>query len=252
VATSKLLILVAVFFLTSLVSVVTGSTSLITVPVMIVVGIDSHVAVATNMMALIFMSLGGSLPFVKKGIIERRLVPLSIFVTLVGSTIGALLLLRMPVGAVRLTIAVAMIAVAVFSLANRDSGTSERPISNSRKAVGYLATFVLAIYGGFFSGGYVTMLTAVFVIFFGLTFIQSVATTKVTNLFSSTVATLVFASHGVVDYKLGTLLGVTMFFGAIIGGHVAMRLPAVWLRRIFLLAVVTLAGQMLFTLLLRH
>jgi uncharacterized membrane protein YfcA len=54
---SKLLSLVLIFFFTSLISVVTGSTSLITVPVMIEFGIDPQVAIATNMMALIFMSL---------------------------------------------------------------------------------------------------------------------------------------------------------------------------------------------------
>jgi uncharacterized protein len=246
VPASKLAILVAVFFLTSVISVVTGSTSLLTVPVMIAVGVEPHVAVATNMMALIFMSVGGSLPFARKGIIERRLLPVSIVLTLVGSAIGALLLLRVPVRALQLTIAVAMIAVAVFSLMRGDSGVSENAVSNSRRVVGYVATFILAVYGGLFSGGYVTMLTAVYVFFFGLTFLQSVATTKVINLFSSLVATVIFALHGVVDYKRGAVLGVTMFLGAIIGGHVSMRLPAVWLRRIFILAVIGLAAKMLF------
>lgn len=119
-------------------------------------------------------------------------------------------------------------------------------MSNRRRVVGYFATFILAVYGGLFSGGYVTMLTAVSVFFFGLTFLQAVATTKGINLFSSLVATVIFALHGVVDYKLGAVLGVTMFLGAILGGHVALRLPAVWLRRIFLLAVVALAAKMLF------
>jgi uncharacterized membrane protein YfcA len=49
---SKLVILAVVFFVTSVVSVVTGSTSLITVPVLIAFGIEPHVAVATNMMAI--------------------------------------------------------------------------------------------------------------------------------------------------------------------------------------------------------
>ena len=244
---SKLLILVAVFFLTSVISVVTGSTSLITVPVMIAFGVEPHVAVATNMMALIFMSVGGSLPFAQKGVIERRLLPVSIALTVIGSGIGALLLLRIPTGALQLTIAIAMLAVAVFTLLRRDGGTTEHSMSNSRRAAGYFATFILAIYGGFFSGGYVTMLTAVFVLLFGLTFLQGVATTKVVNVFSSLVATVLFAWHGIVDYKLGTILGLTMFLGAVIGGHVALRLPAVWLRRIFLLAVVALAAKMLFT-----
>jgi uncharacterized membrane protein YfcA len=249
VAVGKLLILVAVFFLTSVISVVTGSTSLITVPVMIAVGIEPHVAVATNMMALIFMSAGGSLPFARKGVIERRLLPVSIALTVIGSGIGALLLLCIPTGALQLTIAVAMIAVAVFSLAKRESGANQRSVSSASRATGYVATFVLAVYGGFFSGGYVTMLTAVFVLLFGLTFLQAVATTKVVNLFSSAVATAIFAWHGVVDYKLGTILGVTMFLGAIVGGHVAMRLPAVWLRRVFIVAVIALAAKMFFAVL---
>jgi hypothetical protein len=62
---AKLALLVAVFFLTSVISVVIGSTSLITVPVVISLGIEAHVAVATNMLA--FMSVGGSLPFMGRG-----------------------------------------------------------------------------------------------------------------------------------------------------------------------------------------
>jgi hypothetical protein len=54
----------------------------------------------------------------------------------------------------------------------KESGTAGRPVSRAREAIGYFATFMLAIYGGFFSGGYVTMLTAVFVFLFGLTFLQ--------------------------------------------------------------------------------
>jgi uncharacterized membrane protein YfcA len=107
--------------------------------------------------------------------------------------------------------------------------------------------FVLAVYGGFFSGGYVTMLTAVFVLLFGLTFVQAIATTKVLNIFSSLVATVVFAWHGLVDYKLGVILGLTMFAGALVGGQLALRVPSVWLRRIFILVVVGLAAKLLLT-----
>lgn len=57
---------------------------------------------------------------------------------------------------------------------------------------------------------------------------------------------MIFALHGVLDYRLGAVLGVTMFLSAIVGGHVSMRLPAVWLRRIFILAVSGLAAKMLF------
>ena len=96
-----------VFFFTSVISVVTGSTSLITVPVMIALGIEAHVAVATNMLALTFMSVGGSLPFLGKGVLSRSRLLLSIVLTIIGSGLGALLLLTVPLKTLQTTIALA-------------------------------------------------------------------------------------------------------------------------------------------------
>jgi uncharacterized membrane protein YfcA len=244
----KLTILIAVFFFTSVVSVVTGSTSLITVPVMIALGIEAHVAVATNMLALTFMSVGGSLPFMGKGVLSRsRLLP-SIVLTMIGSALGALLLLTVPLKGLQITIAVAMIGVAIFSLLNKNLGQAshDAPASQAAVMAGYAVTFLLAIYGGFFSGGYVTLLTATFVLLFGMTFLQAVATTKVINVFSSGVATLVFVWRGVVDLKLGIILGVSMFLGALLGSRIALLLSTLWLRRIFIAAVLGLAIKMMF------
>jgi uncharacterized membrane protein YfcA len=244
---AKLAALIAVFFFTSVLSVVTGSTSLITVPVMVAFGIEAHIAIATNMLALTFMSVGGSLPFLGKGILSRSRLPISVGLTVVGSSLGALLVLAVPVRALQTVLALAMIAVAAFSLSNKNLGSVSRDASISRGAevTGYAVIFLLAIYGGFFSGGYVTMLTAAFLVLFGVTFLQAVATTKVINVFSSGAATLVFLWRGVVDVKLGIILGIVMFLGAILGGRIALLLSTVWLRRIFLAAVVGLAVKML-------
>lgn len=244
--TPKLLVLIVVFFATSLVSVVTGSTSLITVPVLIQFGVEPHIAVATNMMALVFMSIGGSLPFARKGVIHRDRLPWLIAVTICGSALGAVFLLAIPKRALELIIAVAMIGVAVLTLIRRNDGETERPVSKTMVVTGYGAAFLLAIYGGFFSGGYVTILTPVLTLFFGITLLQSVATTKVINVFSSIVAVLIFAWRGAVDFRLGTVLGITMFVGAMIGGHATTRISPVWLRRIFVAVVLGLALNMLF------
>jgi len=214
---------------------------------MIALGIEAHVAVATNMLALTFMSMGGSLPFMGKGVLNRsRLLP-SIVLTILGSSVGAFLLLTVPLKALQITIAMAMIGVAVFSLLNKNLGQASHdfPASGFGVVSGYAATFLLAIYGGFFSGGYVTMLTAAFVVFFGMTFLQAVATTKIINVFSSGVATLVFIWRGVVDLKLGIILGAFMFLGALLGSRIALFLSAVWLRRIFIAAVLGLAVKLL-------
>jgi uncharacterized membrane protein YfcA len=231
--------LVVIFFLTSAVSVVTGSTSLITVPAMLQFHIEPRTALATNMFALTFMSIGGTLPFLRSPEVNRKRFPLLIALTLLGSVIGAFLLLRVPTRSVPMIVSVAVIAVAIFSVVYRRSGMHESEIAPSARAeiAGYVLTFLLGIYGGFFSGGYVTILTAVYVAVFRFTFVEAIATTKLMNLFSSAVATGVFMWHGLVSYKLGLILGATMFFGALLGARFAIRIGNLWLRRIFLTAV---------------
>ncbi len=245
--TLHLIILIVIFFLTSVLSVVTGSTSLITVPAMIALGTEPHAAVATNMLALTLMSVGGSVPFIRSGSVHRTYLSVSIALTVAGSGLGAFLLLAVPLRALQLTIAVAMIAVTIFTLLKQDAGVppAEAPVSRWAVVVGYMLTFILAIYGGFFSGGYVTMLTASFVVFFGMSFIQSIATTKILNVFSSAVASAVFLWRGVADIRLGIILGTTMFFGALLGGRIALSLNPIWLRRLFITASLGLAVKML-------
>ncbi len=222
---------------------VTGSTSLITVPAMFQLGIEPRTALATNMLALTFMSIGGTLPFIGKSTIDRRRLPILIILTLTGSILGALLVLSVPSKAMPLIISMLMLAVVGFSIANRDAGVvlcSEKP-SQIMELAGYVATFVLGIYGGFFSGGYVTLLTAAYITLFRMTFVEAIANTKLINIFSSLVATLIFIGRGIVDYKLGIILSLVMFVGGLIGSHFALKMSNIWLRRIFLATVVTLA-----------
>ena len=54
----EVIALIVIFFVTSVVGVVTGGNSLITVPVMLSFGIEPCTAVATNMFALTFLSFG--------------------------------------------------------------------------------------------------------------------------------------------------------------------------------------------------
>jgi hypothetical protein len=74
-----------------------------------------------------------------------------------------------------------------------------------------------------------------------MTFVEAIANTKLINIFSSLVATLIFIGRGIVDYKLGIILSLVMFVGGLIGSHFALKMSNIWLRRIFLATVVTLA-----------
>ena len=95
------------------------------------------------MLTLVFLSLGGTAPFLKGGVIPRKRLPALARLTLVGSILGALLLLIVPAKAMPLVVAAAMIVVAVFSLANSNAGVS-RPARTPRRHRGSSGTSSLS------------------------------------------------------------------------------------------------------------
>lgn len=124
------------------------------------------------MFALTFMSLGASIPLIKSDIAGRRRLPVLTGLTSLGSSIGAFLLLLVPSRSLSIIVPTAMIAVAIVSAVYRKTGEFHESILPSPKAklLGYALTFLLGIYGVFFSGGYVTILTAIFVAAFHTSF----------------------------------------------------------------------------------
>jgi uncharacterized membrane protein YfcA len=231
----------------SAVGVVTGSNSLVTVPVMFQFGIDPKIAVATNMFGLTFMNIGATLPFVRQELIDYRKTSPLVVLTLISSALGAFLVGLITSQSIKLIVTIAMIAIVIFTLFKRDAGIEKKAVVSQRATIiVYILTFLLGIYGGLYSGGYVTVLTVVYVAFFGMTFTEAVASTKYINVFSSLIATVIFMWQGLVDYKLGLILAVTMFVAAFIGAKTVTKLNDVWLKRIFLFTVLLLAIKTIF------
>jgi len=229
-------------FLVSIVSVVTGCTSLLTVPILVQFGLEPRRAIATNMLALTFLSLGGCFSFRGRGLVNREhLVPLAAL-TLAGSAIGALLLVGTPSRWLStILLGVLVIAAPLVLLHGRTRSATVLPPSARLVFLGHLATFVLGIYGGFFSGGYVTLLSLAFLSFYRMAPLSVVATTKLANVISSAVASMIFLEQGLVDLPIAVLLGAVMFAGGFLGGRLAGRLKEIWLRALFIVGLAALA-----------
>ncbi len=227
--------LTIIFFVTALVTVVTGSTSLITIPVLLQFGIEPRTAVATNMLALALLNFGGVLPFRGTATIDKRRAPLLIALTLAGSAAGALLLFSFREIWMALMIPFDMITVLGLLLFEPQTPAAPRPVW------GYSSMALLAIYGGFLSGGYATLLTAAGMLFFSYPFLRAMAMSKVLNVASSLIAVAVFAWYRIIDWRLGIILGVASFIGGLMGCHWAQKMPSKLLRQFFLLAVAILA-----------
>jgi uncharacterized protein len=242
---SDLALLCLVYFGTSVVSVVTGGTSLITVPVLLAFGVEPRTALATNMLALACLSGGAAMRFIGKGEFEQRGLPLLLILTLFGSVAGALLVFAVPETFIPIIVAAAMLIVGIVML--RPTRPAEAPPGQEgvQRLAGYVATLLLAIYGGFFSGGYVTLLTAAWVTLLRMPLKHSIATTKLANLISCLAAVTIFGVRGAIDWRLGALLSTAAFLGALVGARWTLLLSEVWLRWVFIGTVLLLAFKTL-------
>lgn len=230
------------------ISVVVGGTSLMTVPLLISLGMTSKNAIATNMFALIFLSMSGAIGF-RKEIDVKHSKSIAIFsiLTICGSFIGASIVPAIDQNILRKVIAVVICVIAACFMLKRDLGVWERKdrILMWRFLGGTLLVFVFGIYGGFFSGGYVTLLSYVLIVIFGLNFLQVAYISKLLNIFSSIIACVVFHFHGLIIFPVAIPLAIAMSLGAFAGSRLAVSKGNLWVRNIFIVTAVILAVKLL-------
>lgn len=235
-------------FVIGIISVSIGGTSLITVPVLIWFGMAPKNAIATNMFALIFLSISGAMGF-RKEMKPNHYKMIAVFsiLTICGSFIGANLVLAINENVLRRIIAIIMCIIAGSFLLKKDLGIqeTEAKISKPKFFVGALSILILGVYGGFFSGGYVTLLSYVLILSFGFSFLQVAFITKIFNIFSSSVACAFFHYHGLISFSVGIPLAASMYLGAFLGAKLAIAKGNLWVRNLFIIAVIALAIKLL-------
>lgn len=244
----EIIIACLVCFFVSGISVSIGGTSLITVPMLIWLGMASKNAVATNMFALIFLSASGAIGFKKKlKPAHYKMIFILSVLTVLGSLVGANLVVIINKDVLQKIIAVIICIIAGSFLVKKDLGVKDKKkaISKITFSVGMISVFILGIYGGFFSGGYVTLLSYVLILVFGLDFLQTAFITKIFNIFSSLVACALFYVHGLIDFSIGIPLALSMSLGAFWGAKLAISKGNLWIRNLFIIVVILLAVKLL-------
>lgn len=238
----QILILTILMVVTGAIGAITGGNSLINVPLMIMVGMSPRQAVATNMFAVTFMTISATARFARAGALRRELLlPLGI-ITIATSALGAVIAVKLPETVVKLVVGVSMAALVLFIALHRNSAPVEP--TPGRRLAGYVGATLLGVYGGFFSGGYTTLMTVLCTVCFGLTMMESVAVTKPVNLLSCAAASVVFFVGGIIDLRIGVPLALANLVGGWLGAHAALRGGDRFVRLLFLLTVGALAVKL--------
>lgn len=241
------LALCAVALLAACLDAIAGGGGLLTVPALVVSGLDPRAVLATNKLQGSFGTVSSTTAFGRAGHLDARTSWPFALAAASGSILGALTLDHIPQRAVSVALPFVLLAVAVYFAVSPRFGDADRHHLLSRPAV--LATLVplIGFYDGVFGPGAGSFYMAGLVAVLGFGVVKATAHTKLCNAASNLagLATLAFGGH--VVWSLGLAMGVAAFAGAQLGSRLAMRLGARLVKPLIVTISLVLAAKLALT-----
>ena len=223
-----------------------GGTSLITIPLLIVLGLPPHAAIGTDRFGVMGIGWAGLYKFHHKKFIDYRLSFLLALPTFVGTIIGANAVFSISEKVLKIIIIATNVACLLYLVLNPGLGLEkkERASGTFKYWFGGLLCFAIGFYGGFYGAMAATLLAYVLIMWFGQTFIQSAANVKVASIFMTTSAAAVFLLKGAIDYPLALAMFAGCLSGSYLGAHFSDRIGNLWIKRIFMLVLAVMILKM--------
>jgi uncharacterized membrane protein YfcA len=212
---------------------VAGGGTLITFPTMLAMGFPALNANMTCTVAILPTYVGGLAGFRVEIRAQRGHLRSLLPVALVGSVVGAVLLLTTSVSDFeRIAPWLVLLAAGLFAaqpiLVRALSGiANDHP---TRRALLFGGLFLASIYGGYFGAGLGVIMLAVLGLALPDTLIRTSGLRTILSVGVNGIAALAFIVHGSVSWTAAAWLALGGLVGGWLGARVALHLPAMALR----------------------
>lgn len=245
----KILIVSVAGFLGGFLGGQVGGGALITLPVLLALGLAPSVAMGTNVLHGVFGNLTSGLRYFKDRRINfKKLLPYLILAFL-GAAIGAKINISFDQILLKKIIAWLLAALAIFTFF-KDYLDKKLKVVEARhkKEMEYLSLiliFLLGIYGGMFSIAITTLIAFLSLLFLGKNFIDSMAHSFVVTTFCLLGGSLVYLSHGAVNFFYFWPLTIFTCLGSWLGTGFAIKKGERWIHQLFLVIVIILVLKLI-------
>ncbi len=213
-----------------------GGGALVSLPLLILMGLPTPVALGTQRLGAVILELTSSLRFYRAGKLNLRLGLILGLIGMIGTIIGVNVLISLDPKVLNLIIAVLLVLVAIVLLNKERLGIKERALTRRHTVWLGIATAFMGFYAGFFGAGAGVFWTLLLVLF-GFSFIDSAGIARVIGTCTSLVAAVIFAAHGLINYRLGLALGAGFAIGSWVGIGVALKRGDAYIKAILVLVV---------------
>jgi len=228
------------------VNTLAGGGTLLTVPLLTMLGLPSPVANGTNRVGILLQNAAAAWSFAALGVAGLREATPLLLPTALGALLGAWGVNQLPAAIFDRVFGVLMLLLLVPTLrvgsaASQASGPVRAPLHPAVRAAMF---FGIGAYGGAFQAGVGVLLISALSLT-GHDLVRSNHIKTVLNTCFTLVAFLFFFGAGKISWPHALALGAGFAAGGALGARVALRGGARVIRPVLAVAVVALAGRML-------
>lgn len=225
-----------------LINISAGGGSTISLPVLILIGIDPITANGTNRVAIILESLSALITFKKEKIFHFQKSLKLALVVLPGAVLGGITAIYINPDSFKIILGFVMLFIVSLNLIPHKKhavlvsyGDEKFPI------ILYPILFVVGFYGGFIQAGVGLLIIASLSYFLHTSLLHSNVHKAFIVLVYNIAAIVIFSASGNVDILAGLTLGIGNAIGAWISVKLSVKKGEVWIKRIILIAILLIA-----------
>ncbi|MEN3008816.1 sulfite exporter TauE/SafE family protein [Pseudothermotoga sp.] len=218
-------------------NVVGGGGSLITLPLLTLLGMDLSVANGTNRIAILLQNITAVRSFHKDRVLPVKLSLLCAIPATIGSILGSYVVINIPQLLLKRIVGALLLMMAFFIVARPSMWTGNQKVRFNVPLV-TLIFFGIGFYGGFIQAGVGFFFVFFTAILLGLDLVRNNALKVFIVLLYTPFSLLIFLLNGKVQILAGLVLGVGSMLGAWFGAKFAVKKGIDWLRYILLASVI--------------
>ena len=217
--------------------------SIIVFTVLTFLNVPAKTAIGTLKFAITILGLFSAVTFLKGGAVNLKLAPSLALTSLLGSVLGAQLIISMTDQVVNaLVLILICLGVTVSLRSERPKGPKKGGPAENRHVLSMSSGLLLGLYIGMLGIASALVTISILVLLFRFDILRANGTAKVIIFANNLVACVTYALNGQVDFFLGALLSVPIAVGSWAGAKTALKLESPRLRFVFVgMAVLTIA-----------
>lgn len=244
---SDFLIVCPLVFLAGFIDAMGGGGGLISLPAYVLAGVPMHSAVATNKLSSCVGTVFSTARLCKHWKVDWKMALPAVIVTLVGSSAGARLSLRIDENILKNMMLIILPIVAFFVLRkNSLVAESEHHIERKKElAIAWTAAFFIGMYDGMYGPGTGTFLLIVFLGLAKMSAMDAAVNTKIINLTSNVASFVTFLLYGHVWVLLGLTASVFSIAGHYLGAGMVLKNGTKVIRPVIILVLILLFVKIL-------